>query len=67
MGRKRSGASVGLPVRLSVSLDHDTWLRLRALVLIRGTSIQDLVAGLITRESSRVRLPSESGEAGSPT
>lgn len=64
MGRKRVGTSSGAPVRLSVSLDLDTWKRLRALVLVRETSIQDLVSALVTREVGRVRLPSESGETG---
>jgi hypothetical protein len=61
MARKPSRkASVG-PVRISVALDGETHVRLRALVLVRSSSIQDLVSGWIERETASVRLPSVGG------
>jgi hypothetical protein len=49
------------PSRISVQLDSLVHQRLRALVLVRSSSIQDLVAGWIEREVSQVRLPSVGG------
>lgn len=64
MGKRKSPTGGGSQVRLSVSLDAEVWKRLRALVIVRETSIQDLVVGLVTREVARVRLPFETGESG---
>ena len=59
--RTRGSGGGGAAVRISVGLDHDTWLRLKALALVRECAASDLVAGLIQKAVEGVRLPTAGG------
>lgn len=58
MRRKAARTLAGASVRLSVCLDGETHRKLRALALVRQTTIQDIVAGLVEDTCRGVRLPS---------
>jgi hypothetical protein len=62
-GRKDGGA----PVKISVSLDPDTYLRLRCLATMRRTPASEIVAALVVQAVAKVRLPTTGdaeGDAG---
>lgn len=48
----------GAIIRISVGLHEEVHLRLRSHVLVRRTTVQDLVVALIEREVASTRLPS---------
>lgn len=58
MARRSLRLRSDAPTRISVVLDHPTHQKLRALALVRSSTIQDITVALIEDATRGVRLPS---------